>query len=238
MAFFRQKDQPGGGNGQTKSPLPRPPGYALGAAMNPTHPTPQAMLFDLDGVLVRSHETWLKLMQDASAHFGGRPVTREEFAPLFGQGPEADIAIFGLHCTREELDAYFYENFGRISQGRVWVDPEAAPMLRQLRAHGLRTAIVTNTMRPLAGSLLAQANLLTLFDAVAGADEVACPKPAPDLLTLALARLSLGPADAWMIGDSRYDREAARAAGVYFVGFGQAGDARVDCLKNLPELIF
>ena len=64
------------------------------------------MLFDLDGVLVRSHETWLKLMQDASAHFGGRPVTREEFAPLFGQGPEADIAIFGLHCTREELDAY------------------------------------------------------------------------------------------------------------------------------------
>lgn len=196
------------------------------------------MLFDLDGVLVRSHEAWLRVMQEASSHFGGRPVTREEFEPLFGQGPEADIAIFGLRCTPEELNAYFYENFGRVSQGRVWVDPEAAPMLQRLREGGLRTAIVTNTMQRLAESLLENAGLRDMFDVISSADQVASPKPAPDVLSLALSRLSLGPSDVWMIGDSRYDREAAQAAGVHFVGFGQAGDVRIDRLRELPDLIF
>ena len=52
----------------------------------------------------------------------------------------------------------------------------------------------------------------------------------------ALSALGSAAAEAWMIGDSRYDREAARDAGVHFIGLRQDGDARVDRLADLARL--
>ena len=40
-----------------------------------------------------------------------------------------------------------------------------------------------------------------------------------------------------MIGDFRYDREAAAAAGVYFIGLGIDGEQRLDRLADLLELL-
>jgi len=40
----------------------------------------------MDGVLIRSEEAWLRVLEDAGRRFRGSPVTREEFAPTFGQG--------------------------------------------------------------------------------------------------------------------------------------------------------
>ena len=196
---------------------------------------PRAILFDLDGVLVRSHDAWFELMRAASRHFGGREVTRAEFDPVFGQGTEADIAMFGLDCTVDELNAYFFENFARHAE-HLWVNPEAGPLLQSLESAGVRRAIVSNTMLPLAQSLLERARLLEHFEFVSTADQVPRAKPDPALVVLALTRLGLEASEAWMIGDSRYDREAAAAAQVFFVGLGIDGDRRVERLSTLGEL--
>lgn len=198
---------------------------------------PKAILFDLDGVLVRSHEAWFRLLADASLHFGGRPVTSEEFIPLFGQGAQADVAVFGMKCTPDQLNRYFNENFDRFAQGGVWVDPEAAPTLDALSRSGLRLAIVTNTMGRLAESILRQGDLLRRFQLVTSADQVERSKPAPDLLLLAMERLGVQPGEAWMVGDSRFDREAAKAASVHFIGYQQEGDVRIDRLPELVQLL-
>lgn len=198
--------------------------------------SPRAILFDLDGVLVRSHEAWFELMRDASRYFGGREVTREAFDPVFGQGTEADIAMFGLRCTSDELNAYFFENFSRYGD-RLWVNPEATPTLDALDTAGIRRAIVTNTMLPLARSILTQAGLLDRFEFISTADQVLHAKPDPALVFLALERLGLKPRQAWMIGDSRFDREAAAAAHVFFVGLGIDGERRIERLQSLQELL-
>jgi phosphoglycolate phosphatase/AHBA synthesis associated protein len=70
----------------------------------------------------------------------------------------------------------------------------------------------------------------------ATADRVANAKPAPDLVRLALAEVGVSAGEAWLVGDSRYDREAARAAGVRFVGLGIDGDARIEALADLLGL--
>lgn len=193
----------------------------------------RAVLFDMDGVLVRSEEVWFRVVAEAGTRFRGRAITREEFAPTFGQGTVADIGAFGLGCTPAELDAFYLAHFHRHAD-QTWVDPEAGPCLRAVRGSGRKIAVVTNTMTPLAHEILRAARLHELVDFVACADQVPRAKPAPDLVRHALEKLGVAAAESWMTGDSRFDREAARGAGVFFVGYRQDGDARVD---SLPELV-
>lgn len=198
--------------------------------------SPQALLFDMDGVLVRSEQVWFRLVEEASRLFGGVPVTRERFAPTFGQGTKADVEAFGLSCSPAELDSFYRDNFARFGDA-TWVDPTAKHVLETLRALGTRKAVVTNTMTSLAREVLEQARLVSLFEVVACADQVARAKPAPDVLHHALEQMGVEASRAWMVGDSRFDREAAAAAGVRFIGYGIDGDERVESLAELPALL-
>lgn len=192
----------------------------------------RAVLFDMDGVLLKSEEAWEHVVAAAGTQFRGRPVTREEFQPTFGQGTEADVRVFGLRCTPEELNRFYIEHFPRYAR-HVWVNPEARGLLETLGARGLRRAVVTNTVSPLAATLLEAAHLADCFESVACADLVARSKPAPDLVLYALEKLGVTAAEALMVGDSRYDRGAAGSAGVRFVGLGLDGDARIEQLSEL-----
>jgi HAD superfamily hydrolase (TIGR01509 family) len=193
----------------------------------------EAVLFDMDGVLVRSFEAWFRVVEAAGVRFRGRAVSREEFTPTFGQGTAADVPAFGLRCSPAELDAFYVEEFPRHLDG-VWVNPEARPLLEALRDGGAKLALVTNTVAPLAQVILRHAGLEPFFTSLATADRAAHAKPAPDLVLLACRELAVEPARAWFIGDSRYDRGAAQAAGVRFVGLGLDGDLRLERLADFP----
>ena len=195
-----------------------------------------AVLFDMDGVLVRSEEVWFRVVEAAGVRFRGRPVTRDEFFPTFGQGTAADIPVFGLSCTVPELDAFYVTEFVK-HLGSMWVNPEAAPLARRLLDDGLRVGVVTNTVAPLTAAILEHAKLAAFFPVRATADRVAHAKPAPDLVQLGLRELSVDPSAAVMVGDSRFDREAARAAGVRFIGLKLDGDERVERLGDLPGVL-
>jgi HAD superfamily hydrolase (TIGR01549 family) len=199
-------------------------------------PRPRAVLFDMDGVLVKSDETWFRCVEDAGVRFRGRAVTREEFFPTFGQGTVADVNVFQLGCTPAELDAFYVEAFVRHLD-TMWVNPEAAPLLAALERAGIARAVVTNTVGQLTHEILTRAKLLDFFGARATSDRVKHAKPAPDLVLLACEELGISARDAWMVGDSKYDLGAARAAGVRFVGLGLDGDARLENLGALLALL-
>lgn len=190
----------------------------------------------MDGVLLKSEEAWALTVAAAGEHFRGAPVTREEFQPTFGQGTEADAHVFRLGCTPAELDRFYLEHFPRYAE-HVWVNPEARGLLEALGARGLRRAVVTNTASALAATLLEAARLSDCFECVACADLVPRSKPAPDLVLYALEKLGAAAGEALMVGDSRYDRGAAGAAGVRFVGLGIDGDGRIEQLGELMGLL-
>lgn len=170
----------------------------------------------------------------AGEWFRGSPVTREEFAPTFGQGTAADVQTFGLRCTPAELDAFYTENFPRYAE-HVWVNPEARGVVETLGALGVKRAVVTNTVSPLAATLLKAARLADCFECVACADLVPRSKPAPDLVLYALEMLGVPASEALMVGDSRFDQGASSAAGVRFVGLKLDGDARIEELIELLD---
>ena len=191
-----------------------------------------AVLFDLDGVLIDSRDAWYHLLCAASRHFGHPPMERAEFDACFGQGIEEDVKRFpGL--TIGDLSAYFDAHF--LDHARhVLVNPDAAPVLQALGQRGIAHAVVTNTQSALAKETVRGAGLEP--DLIIGASDVPRGKPAPDMVALACERLGVAPQQAILVGDSRYDRQAAAAAGVHFVGYGIDGDRRIERLTGLLHL--
>ena len=178
----------------------------------------RAILFDLDGVLVDSYRAWFRLVNDAAKALGAPEVTEERFRGVWGQGISADVQNLYPGRTHREVEAAYEKAMARHGK-EIRVNPEAAAVLDELGADGYLRACVTNTQAGLARALLDATGLLSRLDEVQGMAEGIREKPAPDLLLAALAMLCADSDEALMVGDTRYDEEAAAAAGVPFVHF-------------------
>lgn len=192
----------------------------------------RAVLFDMDGVLVFSEDVWFSVYNATLAHFSHAAISREDFDAIYGNGTEADRAMYMPERTVGEVDAAYARFFAdRLDEIRV--NPEAAGALRALRAAGVRTALATNTNRPLADRILSFAGLAPLLDAVASADEAGAGKPDPAVVRLASARVQVPLAECLFVGDSKYDGEAARRAPVEFRGYRFGIGQRIESLGEL-----
>ncbi|HEX7529160.1 MAG TPA: HAD family hydrolase, partial [Thermoanaerobaculia bacterium] len=118
----------------------------------------RAVLFDMDGVLVFSEDAWFAVYNATLNGFGHAAIPRGDFDAIYGNGTEADRATYMKEHSVKEIDAayarFFEERFDAIR-----VNPEAEGVLKALRAAGVRTAVATNTNRPLADRILARAGL-------------------------------------------------------------------------------
>src|SRR5690349_6722488 len=97
--------------------------------------------------------------------------------------------------------------------GRPRAIPHARPVLRRLRARGVRLGLVTASTRTVVEHNLSRLNLDATFEAIRYADDVERSKPHPDALLEALDELGVAAADARYVGDTTVDLAMASAAG-------------------------
>ena len=193
----------------------------------------RAVLFDLDGVLVDSYQVWFHLVNGAAADLGYPPVSPEFFRSCWGQGIEADVErIFNRH-TVAEIETYYRDHFGDHLE-HLGVVPEVPEVFETLRKRSLRTAVITNTPATVAWDMVKRAGGTP--DLVVGGTDVPRPKPAPDMVWRACELLGTPAGEALVVGDSRYDREAARAAGTRFAGLGIDGEVRIERLIDVLRI--
>ncbi|MFE2727634.1 HAD-IA family hydrolase [Kitasatospora sp. NPDC059327] len=186
------------------------PGALTGSGGRPI----EAVVFDLDGVLVDSFAVMRKAFTVAYAEaVGPGPAPFEEYNKHLGRYFPDIMRIMGLPLALEEP---FVRESYRLAH-EVTVFPGVTELLTELRARGIRLAVATGKSGPRARSLLEQLGLLPLFDHVIGSDEVARPKPAPDIVLHALDLLGAPAGAAMMIGDAVTDLISARGAGVLAV---------------------
>lgn len=194
-----------------------------------------ALLFDLDGVLVDSFEVWLAVVNEVRVRFALPPVSREFVASIFGQGISDDLRNLYPGRTREDVLGAYDQTMPRCIH-RMQVNPEAVPVLRALGQRGVKRAIVTNTQQSLAVRVLDDAGLAPHVDACVAVVPGLREKPAPDLLQRALGLLGVPPGRALMVGDTEYDAQAARAAGTAFLRYEIRKGTRLSgALGLLPE---
>ena len=109
-------------------------------------------------------------------------------------------------CDIDGLPAALYERLHLADGWRLY--PDVVPVLRELRAAGVRAAVVSNIgfdLRPIATAL----GIADLVDAYALSYAVGACKPAPEIFRAALDELGVAPRDALMVGDTPADAGAS-----------------------------
>jgi HAD superfamily hydrolase (TIGR01509 family) len=196
--------------------------------------TVRAVLFDMDGVLVDSLEAWFHLMNSAARDLGYPPISREQFSAYWGQGVDLDVELVFKRHTMAQVEGYYDRHFVDHA-GHVRTNPQAKSVFDELRRRGRLLAVITNTPGSIAREVLGHAELEP--DVTVGGTDVPRGKPEPDMVVKALDLLGVSRAEAAIVGDSRFDREAAAAAGVRFLGYRTEGEATLDELRDVLRFI-
>jgi pyrophosphatase PpaX len=194
------------------------------------------VLFDLDGTVVDSGGIILASMRHATRTVLGREIPEEALmAAVGGPGLEHQMRALGPEHVEELIRAYREHNEPLHDELRVCVGMD--DVLVALKEQGWKLGIVSAKRRRTVELAFASVEIGHLFDVVVGGDEHERQKPEPDLLLLALARLGAGPATAAYVGDSPFDMQAARAAGVHAVGVTWGGIHEREALTDADEIV-
>ena len=113
--------------------------------------------------------------------------------------------------------------------------PGAVELIDALDARGLIAAVVTNSLSGPARLLLESVNLLP--HALVGVDDVALPKPAPDMILRACEVTGVPPWEVLVVGDTDVDRRAAESAGCLFAGVGTGGHFTIGNLTEVLSIV-
>jgi epoxide hydrolase-like predicted phosphatase len=136
----------------------------------------------------------------------------------------------------ERVEADPYRVFALLAQGGGSRDarPEWVACVRELRAEGYRTALVTNNAREFRATWTRMLPVPELFDAVIDSSEVGVRKPNPAIFHLALERVGgVAPARAVFVDDFAGNVSAAAALGIRGVLVGEDAAAALAELRAL-----
>jgi HAD superfamily hydrolase (TIGR01509 family) len=180
--------------------------------------TPRAVLFDNDGLLLDTEILWTRA-EIVLFERRGATFTMENKLELIGSsGPVAEAKVermLGLPGQGAALMAELHELVMEEALRGVEPMPGALELLDRIE---VPVGVASNSPRPFVERTLEAAGLRGHFGCVLSADDVAHPKPAPDLY-LELARgLGADPADCVALEDSATGVAAARAAGAFVIG--------------------
>ena len=181
------------------------------------------VLFDLDGTLIDSGAMILASMRHATRTVLGRDVPDEVLAAAVG-GPGLIEQMRILDEARLDELVRVYREHNEPLHAELQACTGVFDVLERLCAEERQLGIVTAKRRAtvqLAFDVLPE--LERYFDVVVTSDDTQRHKPHPDPLLAALSRFRVRAEEAAYVGDSPFDVQAAKAAGVYAVAVTWGG---------------
>ncbi|MGL5010158.1 MAG: HAD family hydrolase [Paracoccaceae bacterium] len=193
----------------------------------------EGILFDKDGTLFDFRKSWGQWAANFLAHLTPDPAEQRRLGAVIGYVVD-DMSFLPdspvIAATPSEIAAVLAPHYDGLTADQLEIRmnllaAEAAmapavelrPLLGGLRAGGLRLGIATNDGEAPARAHMAQAGIDDLLDLILGSDSGFGGKPHPGMLLAFAHHTGLPPASVAMVGDSRHDLEAARAAGMVAV---------------------
>lgn len=181
---------------------------------------PRAVLWDMDGTLVDTEPYWMAAETALVESYGGT-WTHEQAIQLVGNGLVDSATILQSAGVELDADAIISRLTDEVrdalaTQG-VPFRPGARELLRDLQTAGIRTALVTMSMRRMACSVVDTIEF-DAFEHVVAGDDVEHPKPHPAPYLQAADLLGIDIADALVIEDSTTGLASGLASGAVTLG--------------------
>jgi phosphoglycolate phosphatase len=214
------------------------------------------IIFDKDGTLFDFRKSWgqwaARLLDDLTDD----PALQVRLAAAIGYLPDSggfapDSPV--IADTPAEIAAVMAPHHPGMTAGGIEARMNALaahavmapavplrPLLSALKARGLRLGLATNDTEAPARAHMDQAGITDLMDMIMGCDSGYGGKPAPGMMLAFAARTGLAPGRVAMVGDSRHDLIAGRAAGMRAVavltGVAEAAELAPHADAVLPDI--
>jgi HAD superfamily hydrolase (TIGR01509 family) len=195
----------------------------------------KAVVFDIDGTLLDSVDLHARSWVESLAHFG---ITApfHEVRRRIGEGADRLMPAFLPEGTSEvrkkEIERFRADLFKRDYLPEVRPFPCVRQLFERLRYEGLLLLLGSSCSAAEIDEYKRIADIQDLVDFETTSDDARSSKPAPDIFRNAVERIApIRPSECVVIGDTRYDGEAACAAGIPFIGVLCGGNSEGELRK-------
>lgn len=195
------------------------------------------IIFDLDGTLVDSERVSQQVWNDFLNPLGYH-LDDDAYGRLIGLRSDDSQAMvrrmFDLRLTSEAMQQALQRAWDAAWQAGMPPMPGLATLRTVLQQRQVRWGVATSSDYAYADGVLRQLGLREACSAIAGGDEVAQAKPAPDVYLLAAARLRVEPTHCLAVEDSGPGCRAAAHAGmtVAVIPHAQTRSAEFSCAAH------
>lgn len=205
------------------------------------------LLFDLDGTLVDSVPDLAFSVNQTLTELGLTPFTQDIIRGWVGNGANVLIqrALSGSTDISKNLDRtltkqaleLFYQIYRNHSCIETCLYPDVLHTLTELKKRDYRLAIITNKPERFISPIIDGLALNGLFELIIGGDTLDKRKPDPLPLRHACQQLSVSPNQCVMIGDSKNDILAAKAANIESIALTYGYNYGEDISIHQPEVV-
>lgn len=180
---------------------------------------PQAIIFDMDGLMLNSEVLFHQAWQIALIDLGYAPMDRSTYLQLVGCSSDwAEkllVQLLGADFPVDEFLRRWLAQWEILAAQGIPIQPGLVPLLNWLETVGIPKAVGTSSGDHEAHISLKSTGLWSRFESVITVDKAGgMGKPAPDIFLMAAQSLNVAPADCLVLEDSNAGVQAAVAAGI------------------------
>jgi HAD superfamily hydrolase (TIGR01509 family) len=199
---------------------------------------PEAVVFDLDGLLVDSEDAWGEAERRVVLDYG-KPWDPTVRTLLLGRGPDEAARVLAEYVGSPDPREVGRKGLqAAVREFRRGILPRAGATELVTSLHGrVPLGVATNSRRVLADLSLQGSGLAHLIDVVVCVEDVAEPKPAPDPYLQACRRLHADPARSVGLEDSPTGAMSATAAGLWVIGCPSFPGTVIDAADTVVDLL-
>ncbi|WP_343556873.1 hexitol phosphatase HxpB [Sphingobacterium sp.] len=181
----------------------------------------EAVIFDMDGILIDSEPFWRKAEKEVFGNLG--IVVTEEHSSITSRMTTAEVAAYWYNFkpwadrTLVEVEREVIERVGELINQHGEIMPGVKKMLHYFKKYGYKVGLATNSPKMLVPIVLKKLSIEDYFDVTLSVDDVRSGKPSPDIYLQTAVSLSVNPARCIVFEDSKSGIAAAIAAGMTVV---------------------
>lgn len=191
------------------------------------------IIFDMDGVLIDSEPLHYKVWKKVFSEYG-LTIDFEKYKDCIGSTKsflyELILKNYGYDCWRNpDLANRFKEVKEQIvkEEGLPEIDG-VRKVIHTLHERGYRLAVASSSPLHAIEYTVEKLGLASCFELLCSGEQVKNPKPAPDTFLAVSTKLGISPENCVVIEDSKNGTVAAKAAGMYCLGFANPGSGNQD----------